>query len=236
MAINIGDMRKPYRDKSDIFDLGDLASKDPFDQFESWFQDAKNDGKSEEANAMCVATATKSGVPSCRMVLLKSYGSPTPEDMRLDPDAKPGFVFFTNYDSRKGGELDENPACAIMFYWESLKRSVRIEGTAQKTSQAYSEAYFKSRPHGSQIGACVGTQSQVIPDRQSLNDIESSLKEKYKEGEVPKPDNWGGYRIVPHSFEFWQGQSTRIHDRLRFRLPSSEEKTESVWIIERLSP
>ena len=92
---------------------------------------------------MCVATATKSGVPSCRMVLLKSYGAPTPEDMRLDPDAKPGFVFFTNYDSRKGGELDENPACAIMFYWESLKRSVRIEGTALKTSQAYSEAYFK---------------------------------------------------------------------------------------------
>jgi len=237
MAINIGGMRKPYRDKADIFDMENLvSSKDPFDQFEEWFQAAKDDGKSEEPNAMCVATATKSGIPSCRMVLLKSYGTPTHEDLRLDPEAQPGFVFFTNYESRKGSELEENPACAIMFYWESLKRSVRIEGTAHKTTTEYSQAYFKSRPHGSQIGACVGTQSQVIPDRKSLNDIESGLRDKYNEGEVPKPDNWGGIRIVPASFEFWQGQSTRIHDRLRFRRPTKDETSENGWIIERLSP
>ena len=125
MAINIGDMRKPYRDKSDTFDIRDLSSKDPFIQFESWFQDAKKDEKIEEANAMTVATATKSGMPSCRMVLLKSYGEPTPEDLKLDPDAVPGFIFFTNYSSRKGQELAENPVAALMFYWESLKRSIR---------------------------------------------------------------------------------------------------------------
>jgi len=243
MAINIGDMRKPYRDKADTFDLDDLVeSRNPFDQFTAWFEAAKTEPKVEEANAMCVATATKSGIPSCRMVLLKSYGDPTPEDLKLDPQAKPGFVFFTNYDSRKGGELSENPAIALMFYWEPLKRSVRIEGTAQKTSSEYSEAYFRSRPHGSQIGACVGTQSQVVPDRKSLNDIETDLAEKYKDqtGQVPRPQNWGGYRIVPHSFEFWQGQSTRIHDRLRFRRAAEGEimavQGGSEWIIERLSP
>jgi len=243
MAINIGGMRKPYRDASDTFDVKDLESKNPFEQFEAWFQDAKKDDKTEEPNAMCIATATKSGVPSCRMVLLKSYGTPTLEDLKLDPEAQPGFVFFTNYDSRKGQELTENPVCSIMFYWETLKRSIRIEGSVAKTSQAYSEAYFHSRPLGSQIGACVGQQSQVVASRQTLNDIETSLKEAHKES-VPKPDNWGGYRIVPSSFEFWQGQSTRIHDRLRFRKPEVGEKVDDTlavpaedgWIIERLSP
>lgn len=243
MAINIGGMRKPYRDKSEIFDVKDLDSKDPFEQFDAWFEDAKKDDKTEEPNAMCVASATKSGVPSCRMVLLKSYGTPTQEDLKLDPQAAPGFVFFTNYDSRKGQELTENPVCAIMFYWETLKRSVRIEGSVGKTSQAYSEAYFHSRPLGSQIGACVGQQSQVVASRQALDDIEASLKDEHKES-VPKPENWGGFRIVPTSFEFWQGQSTRIHDRLRFRKPRLGEKVneetaviaENGWIIERLSP
>jgi len=243
MAINIGGMRKPYRDASDTFDIKDLESKDPFVQFEAWFQDAKKDDKTEEPNAMCIATATKTGIPSCRMVLLKSYGTPTSEDLKLDPEAQPGFVFFTNYDSRKGHELMENPRCAIMFYWETLKRSIRIEGTVTKTSQAYSDAYFHSRPLGSQIGACVGQQSQVVANRQTLNDIEATLKETYKES-VPKPENWGGFRVVPTSFEFWQGQSTRIHDRLRFRkLENGEELDEAMaikayndWLIERLSP
>jgi len=255
MAINIGGMRKPYRDASDTFDVNDLESRDPFAQFEAWFQDAKKDDKTEEPNAMCVATATKSGVPSCRMVLLKSYGAPTPQDLELDPDAKPGFVFFTNYDSRKGQELAENPVCALMFYWETLKRSVRIEGSVSKTSAAYSEAYFRSRPVGSQIGACVGQQSQVVANRQTLNDIEADLKARHQAATaddnaqlppppVPRPENWGGFRIVPTTFEFWQGQSTRIHDRLRFRKPAEGEmldkeatvQAENGWIIERLSP
>ena len=147
-------------------------------------------------------------------------------------------MFFTNYGSRKGQELAENPVAALMFYWETLKRSVRIEGRVNKTSTAYSDHYFHSRPLGSQIGACVGQQSQVIADRRTLDDAEAELKEKHAEF-VPKPENWGGYRIIPDSFEFWQGQSTRIHDRLRFRKGQASDKAiqgENGWVIERLSP
>ena len=235
MAVDIGGMRKPYHDKSDVFDFEDLVSKEPFQQFKSWFEAASSNEAIYEANAMCLSTATADGVPSARMVLLKKFG---PE----------GFSFFTNYTSRKAQELDSNPRAALVFYWEPLKRSVRVEGTVARLSEAESLQYFKSRPISSQIGACVSNQSQVIPDRAVLTDKESELVAVYGEDkearqEVPKPD-WGGYRVVPSVVEFWQGQSTRIHDRIRFRTsrdgeildPAVSREGDDGWIIERLAP
>ena len=232
MAVDIGGMRKPYHDKSDVFDFKDLVSKEPFQQFKSWFEAASSNEAIYEANAMCLSTATTDGIPSARMVLLKKFG---PE----------GFSFFTNYTSRKAQELDSNPRAALVFYWEPLKRSVRVEGTVARLSEAESLQYFKSRPVSSQIGACVSNQSQVIPGRAVLTEKETELLAEYGEGrrEVPKPD-WGGYRVVPSVVEFWQGQSTRIHDRIRFRTrrdgeildPAVSREGEDGWIIERLAP
>ena len=235
MAVDIGGMRKPYHDKSSVFDFQDLVSREPFQQFKSWFEAASSNEAIYEANAMCLSTATADGVPSARMVLLKKFG---PE----------GFSFFTNYTSRKAQELDSNPRAALVFYWEPLKRSVRVEGTVARLSEAESLQYFKSRPISSQIGACVSNQSQVIPDRAVLTDKESELVAVYGEDkearqEVPKPD-WGGYRVVPSVVEFWQGQSTRIHDRIRFRTsrdgeildPAVSREGDDGWIIERLAP
>ena len=183
---------------------------------------------------MCIATASKEGIPSARMVLLKEFG----------PDL--GFVFYTNYESRKGKELLANPHAALMFYWEPLKRSVRVEGKVEKVDPDRSTAYFKSRPFGSQIGAAVSEQSKVVKDRSVLTDRERELKTKYEDGKVPmeRPECWGGFRVVPHSVEFWVGQSTRIHDRILFRKkgegevidPELTHEAENGWVIERLSP
>ena len=240
MAVDIGGMRKPYHDKSDVFDFKDLVSKEPFQQFKSWFEAASSNEKIYEANAMCLSTATPDGIPSARMVLLKKFG---PE----------GFSFFTNYTSRKAQELESNPRAALVFYWEPLQRSVRVEGSVERLTEAESLQYFRSRPISSQIGACVSNQSQVIPDRAVLTDKETELLAVYGEGgegegekdrpEVPKPD-WGGYRVVPSVVEFWQGQSTRIHDRIRFRIsregetldPAVSRQGDDGWIIERLAP
>jgi len=232
MAVDIGGMRKPYHDKSDFFDFKDLVAKEPFEQFKSWFEEASKHSGIYEANAMCLSTATKDGFPSSRMVLLKKYG---PE----------GFTFFTNYTSRKAQELDSNPRAALVFYWEPLQKSVRVEGDVLKIGEEESLAYFRSRPISSQIGACVSNQSKVIKDRKILTDKETELLEKYGEGkeDVPKPD-WGGYRVVPKMVEFWQGQSTRIHDRIRFRRKDDEENIDpdltvigdQGWLIERLAP
>ena len=235
MAVDIGGMRKAYQAKSDVFLFEDLVSREPFQQFKSWFETASSNEKIYEANAMCLSTATSDGIPSARMVLLKKFG---PE----------GFSFFTNYTSRKAQELDSNPRAALVFYWEPLQRSVRVEGTVTRLSEAESLQYFRSRPISSQIGACVSNQSQVIPDRAVLTDKETELLALYgeeKEGrqEVPKPD-WGGYRVVPSVVEFWQGQSTRIHDRIRFRTrregetldPAVSREGDDGWIIERLAP
>ena len=231
MAVDIGGMRKPYNDKSDIFDMENLVSKEPFEQFKAWFETASNHEAIYEANAMCLSTATADGKPSARMVLLKKYG---PE----------GFTFFTNYTSRKAQELDSNPRAALVFFWEPMKRSVRVEGTVARVEEEESLAYFKSRPISSQIGACVSNQSQVIQDRSVLTEREAELQAKYEDGsDIPKPD-WGGYRVVPEVVEFWQGQSTRIHDRIRFRTRTEDEtldpaisvEGENGWIIERLAP
>lgn len=232
MSIDIGGMRKPYHDKSDFFDFKDLVAREPFDQFKAWFEEASKHEKIYEANAMCLSTATKDGIPSARMVLLKKYG---PE----------GFTFYTNYNSRKAGELDSNPRASLVFYWEPMQRSVRVEGKVMRVGEEESLDYFHSRPISSQIGACVSNQSQVISTRDVLTDKETELLAQYGDGKepVPKPD-WGGYRVVPHMVEFWQGQSTRIHDRIRFRRMGEGEEVdekmtqngENGWFIERLAP
>ena len=148
MSVDIGGMRKPYHDKSDFFDFKDLAAREPFDQFKAWFDEASKHENIYEANAMCLSTATRDGIPSARMVLLKKYG---PE----------GFTFYTNYTSRKAGELDSNPRAALVFYWEPLQRSVRVEGKVERVGEEESTNYFHSRPVSSQIGACVSEQSKV---------------------------------------------------------------------------
>lgn len=244
MAINLGDMRKPYHDASTVFDIPNLASREPYGQFKAWFDEAKSHMAIEEANAMCLATATKDGIPSARTILLKAFHEPIKSD--ATSTRKPGFIFFTNYESRKGVELAENPVAAMNFYWEALKKSVRIEGRVEKISQELSEQYFDSRPVGSQIGAMASQQSAVIAGRHVIRDKEAELKKMYEDTgkKVPKPDYWGGYRIVPHMMEFWQGQSTRLHDRILFRRPRENEvidqsitaKGDDGWLIERLSP
>jgi len=230
--IDLGDMRKAYKGINDGFDVGDLVSKNPIAQFTAWFEQAKLCDGIHEPNAMAIATATKDGIPSVRMVLLKGYG----ED---------GFRFYTNYSSRKGQELTANPRASLMFFWEPMQASVRIEGTVEKLSEAESTDYFHRRPKDSQIGASLSNQSSVIEGRHVLLEQSAQLKEKYADADVlPKPEFWGGYLVKPHMIEFWQGQTTRLHDRIRFRKPSPEEEIdpkltnegEKGWVYERLAP
>lgn len=229
--VDIGDMRIKYKDRNQTFDVNNLISKEPIGQFKAWFDQACNSPEILEPNAMLVATATRDGVPSVRPVLLKGYGTE-------------GFKFYTNYDSRKGRELSENPRAALNFYWESLKRSIRIEGIVKKTSVEDSDRYFQSRPYGSQIGAIASNQSKVIANRETLIIRERELLAQFPEGQVKRPDYWGGYLVVPYSVEFWQGQSDRLHDRIRFRRPKPNEKIDNIlvhegkdgWVYERLSP
>jgi pyridoxamine 5'-phosphate oxidase len=192
------------------------AAADPFVQFGRWFDQAL-DASLREPNAMTVATATREGVPSARIVLLKRW------DER-------GFVFYTNYEGQKGRELAENPVAALVFYWPELERQVRIVGAVERTSVEESNAYFQSRPLGSRLGALVSHQSTVIPDRTHLEARLLQLEAEYQDNPPPLPDYWGGYRVAPHSFEFWQGRPNRLHDRLRYRLEGG------VWVVERLSP
>lgn len=230
--IDLGDMRKAYKGANEGFDVKDLASKNPIEQFTDWFEQAKLSEGIHEPNAMAIATATKDGVPSVRMVLLKGYG----ED---------GFRFFTNYTSRKGQELNENPRASLMFFWEPMMASIRIEGTVEKISEEESTNYFQRRPKESQIGASLSEQSTVIEGRHVLTELNAHLKEKYADSEVlPKPEHWGGYLVRPHTIEFWQGQTTRLHDRIRFRKPAEGEAIDSKlthqgekgWVYERLAP
>ncbi|KAG0708487.1 Pyridoxine-5'-phosphate oxidase [Chionoecetes opilio] len=233
MSNDIGGMRKPYKGKNEAFLEDDLVAKEPFGQFKEWFDEACNTPGIIEANAMCLATATKEGKPSARMVLLKGYG-------------REGFRFFTNYDSRKGHELDENPQASLCFFWEPLMRSVRVEGRVERLGEEQSTEYFHSRPRSSQIGACVSPQSQVIDGRQILVNKDKQLHDEYKDEQtvIPKPKCWGGFQIVPDSIEFWQGQTNRIHDRIRFRIPAQDEvldealtkEGENGWVYERLAP
>jgi pyridoxamine 5'-phosphate oxidase len=190
---------------------------DPIRQFTLWFDDARQAG-SAEFNAMTLATATPDGRPSARMVLLRGA------DER-------GFSFFTNYESRKARELEANPFAALVFFWHELERQVRIEGRVERVSAQESDAYFHSRPKGARIGAWASPQSQVIAGREILDSRYLEFERRHPEQTVPRPTNWGGYRLAPDSIEFWQGRPNRLHDRLRYTL-----RPTGSWLIERLAP
>ena len=190
----------------------------PIRQFQKWFDEVRAHGVSEQdATSMTLATSDKSGQPSARIVLMKSF------DDR-------GFVFFTNYHSRKGKELSENPRAGLLFYWSELWRQVRIEGDIEKISAAESEEYFQSRPVGSKLGAWASNQSEVVDTREILEARFAELQKRFGE-DVPRPEHWGGYRLRPDSIEFWQGRENRLHDRLRYRF-----KEDGGWLVERLGP
>ncbi|XP_055543034.1 pyridoxine/pyridoxamine 5'-phosphate oxidase-like [Wyeomyia smithii] len=231
-SVDISALRIKYKQKKDIFHESSIQVKDPLHLFRKWFDEACNTPEIIEPNAMCLATATKDAAPSARFVLLKDV-------------SECGFTFFTNYDSRKAEELAENPKVALAFYWLPLRRSVRIEGTAERISRADSEAYFHQRPRASQIGALASPQSKPIPSRDFLDQKEQQIKSELgPDGVVPLP-NWGGYLVRPAAVEFWQGQTDRLHDRIRFRreLRPGEAVDENLlhqgengWLYERLAP
>lgn len=198
-----------------ILEAHDL-NPDPFLQFDLWWTEYKNT-KPIEASAMFLATSNTKSEPSGRVVLLKSASSR-------------GFLFFTNYDSQKGSELLSNPRCSLTFFWDSLNRQVRVVGRVEKASNEESDEYYKSRPYESQIGAWASKQSSVLTSRKELDETFKKVREKYPPGSVPRPPNWGGFRVIPVSFEFWQGRNHRLHDRFRYRLNSGR------WLVERLAP
>ena len=194
------------------------ADPNPISQFEKWSADVRAAGVSEQDTiSMTLATATRFGMPSARIVLLKSF-----DDQ--------GFVFYTNYDSRKGNELEENARACLLFYWPALWRQVRIEGPVERVSEAESDQYFDSRPRGSKVGAWASAQSQPIASRQALDDRFEEFSSKFGDN-VPRPTHWGGYRVKPEMIEFWQGQDNRLHDRLRYT-----RQADGSWLIERLAP
>ena len=192
------------------------TSAHPMSQFEHWWEESIA-SNIVEVNAFVLSTIDANRAPASRVVLLKGY---TPE----------GFIFFTNYESNKGIEMEAHPVVAINFFWKELERQVRITGSVQKIASSESEAYFHSRPVSSQIGAWSSPQSQVIPDRAFLENLVASNTEKYASGIVPLPPHWGGYIVHPTQMEFWQGRSSRLHDRIRYTLSNNE------WIKERLAP
>lgn len=192
------------------------AAKNPFQQFDQWFQDALTAGI-RDANAMTLATASLDGRPAARIVLLKGA-----DDL--------GFVFFSNYQSRKGTELTENPRAALLFFWPELERQVRIEGIVEIVSRLQSEEYFASRPMESRIGAWASRQSRIISGKSFLESEFKKYQNQFSSGSIPLPDYWGGYRLVPSKFEFWQGRPNRLHDRIEYLLVGS------TWNIQRLSP
>ncbi len=210
----LAEMREDYRLRS--LDISDV-NEDPIQQFQSWMNEAVA-SEIREPNAMTLATATADGKPSARVVLLKGI-------------QEEGFVFYTNYESHKAQEMESNPQVALVFNWLDLQRQIRIEGKVEKQSKMASEAYFQSRPRGSQVGAWVSPQSKVIEDRKMLDERVAEVKERFEGEEVlPIPEFWGGYLVRPEAIEFWQGRSSRLHDRIRYRLRDGQ------WIRERLAP
>lgn len=196
----------------------DNTADNPFKQFESWFKQAQ-EADLLEPNAMSLSTVDEDGQPSLRTVLLKQFDTQ-------------GFVFFTNYESQKAQQMSQNPKVALLFPWLVLERQVKVLGTAEKISLAQSMKYFASRPKGSQIGAWVSQQSQVVSSKQVLLSQFEKMKQKFQAGEVPFPDFWGGYRVVPHQIEFWQGGDNRLHDRICYDWQAAEQ----AWVKKRLAP
>jgi pyridoxamine 5'-phosphate oxidase len=188
----------------------------PLEQFKAWFKEAIH-SEIIEPNAMHLATVKKNNRPTGRVVLLK--------------DVDKGFVFYTNYESNKGRELEENPFASLTFFWPELERQVRIEGTVEKTSAKESDDYFLSRPYESQIGAWSSPQSKAIPDRKFLEQKKEEIENKFKDEDLFRPSHWGGYRVTPYEIEFWQGRPARLHDRISYHLDEGGN-----WILTRLAP
>ena len=211
---SLADLRQNYT-QSGL--LESEVSDDPIQQFQQWF-DAAVSAELSEPNAMTLSTVSEVGKPSSRIVLLKGI------DER-------GFVFYTNYDSRKGQELAHSPWASLVFVWLPLERQVRVEGQVKRVSRTETEAYFQSRPRGSQIGAWVSSQSQVIRDRQVLEDELARLIARYEDQDIPCPPHWGGFRIHPTLIEFWQGRPSRLHDRLCY-----QRQSDQTWSMVRLAP
>jgi len=210
--MSVSDLRQDYA-RSVL--LEEAAAPSPFEQFNLWFAEAL-DAKVPEPNAMTLATVDAAGQPSARIVLVKGY------DER-------GFAFFTNYESRKGADLLANPRAALLFFWQPLERQVRIEGRVERVAPEESDAYYQSRPLGSRLGAWASQQSQPVT-RSELEAREQAARDRYGD-QPPRPPYWGGYRLAPTVFEFWQGRPSRLHDRLRYR-----RGDDGGWIIDRLSP
>ncbi|MEM9857952.1 MAG: pyridoxamine 5'-phosphate oxidase [Bacteroidota bacterium] len=214
MSTPIADIRAEY--SKHTLEVKDVSDH-PLKQFQKWFTEAQK-ADIHEVNAMGLSTVSKKGIPSSRIVLLK--------DIEND-----GFVFFTNYQSDKGRDLEQNPAASLLFFWKELERQVRIQGNVEKISKQDSESYFQSRPKGSQVGAWTSPQSTVIENRELLEKREKEIAEKYKNSDVlPKPEQWGGYILKPLKIEFWQGRPNRLHDRILYT------KMDHDWKINRLAP
>jgi pyridoxamine 5'-phosphate oxidase len=211
--MDISSIRKDYQLQS--LSEQDVAAE-PFGQFAQWWDQAVK-SEIDEVNAMTLATVDQHNRPSARIVLLKDFNSS-------------GFVFYTNYESDKGKQIEQNPHACLVFFWKELERQVRIEGICEKLSSSESDAYFKSRPIGSRIGASASPQSRVIADRNILTEKVAALEKQFPTGEIPRPEHWGGFRLIPETIEFWQGRSSRLHDRIKYL------RSGGAWSIVRLAP
>ncbi|GLU45465.1 pyridoxamine 5'-phosphate oxidase [Allomuricauda sp. NBRC 101325] len=215
MQKDLGNYRKSY-EKSELTEAS--IKENPMEQFQKWFYEVEASDGVDEPNAVTVSTIGLDGFPKSRVVLMKKF-------------TFEGFIFYTNYHSEKGRAIEANPSLCLSFFWPNMERQIIIKGKAEKIAENLSDGYFESRPHGSQLGAVVSNQSEVVPSREYLEAELKKLEEKYENKEVERPPHWGGYLVRPVSMEFWQGRPNRLHDRIRYTLQEDYD-----WKIERLAP